>query len=141
MPAGPHQIKFKPEIVDKILDKISKHIPYKVACLSSGVNEKSFYLWKEKGEKDLLENKDTPHAKFVERLSEIEANRMEYHINQLQYQENGHKGAQWVLERVYWKYYSPKVAEIELNERVEALEKQKGVENDKSDSEEKENLC
>jgi len=140
MPAGPHQIKFKPEVIDQILQKISKYIPYKIACISSGVSERNFYLWKAQGEKDLFEFKKTPHADFVVRLAQIEAHRIGYNIEKVEDNENGHKGAQWILERVFWKYFSPKIAEIELNERVENLERLKdGANADSCDQEEK--LC
>lgn len=140
MPAGPHQIKFTPENVESILRKIKRTIPYKLACLSTGVSEKSFYLWKYQGIKDLEMGKDTPHAEFVKRLSNIEAERIGEAIYIVENAQEGHKGKQWLLEKGYWKYFSPRTAEIELNERVEALERQKGIENDETINKEEE-LC
>lgn len=139
MPAGPHQIKFKPEVVDDILLKISKHIPYKKACLSNGVSEVLFYQWLKKGEEDLLHGVQSEHSDVVKRLNDIEAKRIQHHLDNVQDSENGHKGAQWVLERVFWKYFSPKVAEIELNERVEKLESMKGDITNANNAEEKTN--
>lgn len=126
MRTGPKETKFLPDKIDDILDKIGKYIPYKKACLANGVSEKSFYLWIAKGEKDIFEQLDTEHAKFVMKLNNIEAHRIAYNIARLQDSENGHKGAQWVLERVFWKYFSPKVGEIELNDRLENLEQKNG---------------
>lgn len=136
MPSAPYQIKFKPEIVDEVLDKISKNIPYKVACLSSGVSERNFYLWRDKGERDLFEFKDTPHAEFVRRLAKIEAKKIQYNAERIESNENGHKGAQYILEKVFWKYFSPRGIDMELNERLEALEKKQGVVNDECETEE-----
>lgn len=137
MPAGPHQIKCTDKTLDAILASISRGIPYKKACLSKGVSERLFYIWLQIGEEDIFNGRDTKHSSLVRRLNEIEEKRIQYNLERVEEQENGHKGAQWILERVFWKYFSPKIGEIELNERVEALEKQKGNTNDDKNKERK----
>lgn len=122
--------KFDQPRLKAILEMISKHIPYKKACLANGVSEQAFYQWLAKGKKHLQEGKDSKHAQFLVSLSKIEANRIEQHINNIGSGENGHKGSQWILERVFWKDFSCKAAEVELNERVEALENKKADEDE-----------
>lgn len=122
--------KFDQPRVKAILDMIARHIPYKKACLANGVSEQMFYRWLKRGEMELNLGKNTKHAQLVESLNKIEADRIEQHINNIGFNENGHKGSQWILERVFWKYFSANASQIELNERVEALENKKAEENE-----------
>jgi hypothetical protein len=127
-------MKFDEPTVRSILNMISKHIPYKKACLANGVSERVFYIWIANGERDLSEGKCTKYTEFLQSLNKIEADRIEQHINKIDENGNGHKGSQWILERVFWKYFSAKAAEMELNERVEALENKKADVNENKTS-------
>ena len=138
MPSSPKDKRFTPDRVKSILTMIGKHIPYKKACLSNGVSERQFYNWIKQGEKDLEEGLETEYTALLIDLNSIEALRIEGHLENLKHNENGHKGAQWVLERVFWKYFSPKVGEIDLNERVEKLELKKEEGKDGDTDEKKE---
>lgn len=122
-------MKFDQPRINSILKMISQHVPYKKACLANGVSEQVFYQWIASGERDLKEQKRTKYTEFLESLNKIEAERIISHISNIQDDGNGHKGSQWILERVFWKYFSAKAAEIELNERVSELEQKRGNEN------------
>lgn len=117
--------KFTPENLAAILTRIQKGVPYKIACGTRMVSESCWYKWIWRGEEDILNNLDTAHARLVQSLREIEANTIEQNLEKIKETDKGHRGCEWELERRFWKYFSSHAQNIELNERVENLEKSK----------------
>lgn len=117
--------KFTPENVAAILLRISRGVPYKIACGTRKVSESCWYKWVWKGEKDIDEGIDSEHAELVQSLREIEAGTIEENLVKIKETDKGHRGCEWELERRFWKYFSSHAQNIELNERVENLEKSK----------------
>lgn len=124
--------KFKPERVAKILDSISKGVPYKIAAEANGIADATFYDWMAKGSRDLREDIVSDYAQMVEAIREIEQKRIIKNQQNIEESPDGHEGAKWVLERVFWKYFSSKAIELEVNERLEKLEREKGDSSDES---------
>ncbi len=137
MAGGRPITKFKPERVEAILNEIKKGIPYVIAAEMHGIHESTFRDWRRNGRRDILEQIDSDYAKLVRSLREIEGNRIAMNISTIRESEKGHRGKEWELERSFWRYFSAKASEIELNERVEALEDKKGGLDVESEEEEK----
>lgn len=117
--------KFKKERVNAILSDIKKGVPYTVAAEKNGIHESTFRDWRRNGRRDMLSQIESDYSKLVRSLREIEAERISKNIAEIRESEKGHRGKEWELERSFWRYFSAKAAEIELNERVEALENKK----------------
>lgn len=120
-------MKFSQPVAEAILKDITDEVPYEIAAESNGVAYPTFKLWITNGKRDLLAGKKTYYSQFLTAVRDIQKNRVKKHLNRVQDAENGHKGAQWILEKAYWKYFSAKTAEIELHERVSELEDKKAT--------------
>lgn len=118
-------MKFSQPVAEAILKDIGDEVPYEIACESNGVAYPTFKNWLANGKRDQLEGKETYYSQFLTAVRDIQKNRLKKHLHNVKDAENGHKGAQWILERAYWKYFSAKTAEIELHERVSELEDKK----------------
>lgn len=129
MPAGPLRDKFKKETVKGILLDIMNGVPYQIAAEKHGVHESTFRDWRSKGLLAIKENRENDYSDMVRALREIEAERITLNINSIRDSEKGHRGKEWELERSFWKYFSSKASEIDLNERVAELEQKRGLEN------------
>lgn len=126
-------MKFSQPVVDAILKDLEDEVPYKLACESNGVVHGTFQYWMAQGDKDISNgNFDSHHAQLLVAVRNIEKNRVKRHLSNINSGgEKSHRGSEWILERSFWKHFG-KVADIELNERVEALEsKKKGHEDEK----------
>jgi len=120
--AGGRPTKFNTARIKSILTDIENHIPYKIAAQANGIAERTLYYWIHQGQKDMENLTNTQYARFLQSLRKIEANRIRILINKVLSSPKGHKGSQWVLEHVFWKYFSSNVAILDLNERIEKLE-------------------
>lgn len=121
---------FKKETVNAILEDIRKGVPYQIAAEKHGVHESTFRWWKNHGKRSIDEGIEDDYSSLLRSLREIEANRIASNISEIRESEKGHRGKEWELERSFWKYFSAKAGEIELNERLEVLENKKGTENE-----------
>lgn len=128
MPRAHKDSKFTQENINKILDMIFYHVPYKKACVANGVSERIFYYWLQAGERDIDEENETEYASFVKRLRAIESNKIKDYVKKIELSEAGHRGAEFLLERVYWQYFSKSLSEKELSERIEKLERRRASE-------------
>ena len=119
--------KFTPQTRKKILDYISKFVPYKVAAEASGICEDTFYHWRERGKADQEAGLDTEYAKFSEQLAEVEAGKICQHTKNIEdHSEKKWEASAWFLERRWYKYFSPNNSVIEFNKRMEEMEKRNG---------------
>lgn len=137
MAGGRPITKFTPERVEAILNEIRRGIPYVIASEMHGIHESTFRDWRRNGRRDILAQVESDYAKLVRSLREIEGERIANNLLEIRDSEKGHRGKEWELERSFWRYFSAKASEIELNERVEALESQKGGVNVDEKTEEK----
>ena len=117
----------KPETVNKmklIIESVARGIPISVACLAKGLHESHFYNFINQGIVDLAAEEDTIHAKLVESFKTKQENFIAGCMDDIRTSDKGHRGAEWTLERSYWKYFSSAVPNIELMEQIEDLKKQ-----------------
>lgn len=104
-----------------ILDAISKHVPYRVAANANGISERTLYYWLKRGTEDMDSGIDTEFSKFLQSLRKIEAQRIIECLDKIKVSATGHRGCQWLLEHVFWKYFSSNAAILELSEQLEEL--------------------
>jgi|GEM_PF-3239700 len=122
--------KFKPDTVKAILKEIRRGIPYTIAAEMHEVHESTFRDWRRNGRRDIANQVKSDYSELVRSLREIEGNRIAKNIAMIRKSEKGHRGKEWELERSFWKYFSAKAGEIELNERLELLENKRGTEDE-----------
>jgi hypothetical protein len=129
----PHD-KFTPERVNKILADIGEYVPYKIAAEANGIHIDTFKEWLLQGVFDLKHGIESEHAKMASSLRNIEMNKIKENTGKIGKGKYGHKGSEWLLERVFWKYFTQSAADKEFEERLSALE---GTEKDKENKPDK----
>jgi len=123
-------MKFSQPIAEGILKDVANGVPYKISCESFGISYSTFRNWLQNAARDQNEGKETIYTQFLSSLRNVQKNIITNHVSAISESDKGHKGKEWILERAYWQYFSSKAAEMELNERVEALENKKEKENE-----------
>lgn len=121
-------VKKNQERIDAILKDIAEGSTRFHASEANGIAYTTFFYWIKQGQFDLEHAKeDTIEAKLVKALRIIEQNEIKRCRNNIVDRTKGHSGAQWTLERVYWRQFGPNVEARELAEEI-ALLKDKDVE-------------
>jgi len=116
----------KPETpgkIKQILKDISLGSPYKIACEANGLSEVHFYNWVKQGTLDLEADKETPQAEMVKSLRALEQKEMHRCVALIGVAEKGHRGAEWLLERRFWKYFGQNVGVVELGEQMDEMKR------------------
>ena|SRR2546428_4540082 len=119
----PYQLK---KLSDHLIDCLAKNIndgaPYKLAARANGVSERSLYYWLSQGILDLEHDKKTIHTKLVQRLANVEMNEIIELRDKIRGELRGHLGAQWTLERAFYKYFGINAIALELSEKLDNIE-------------------
>jgi hypothetical protein len=118
--------KFNPDTADKIkliIESVSKGIPVSIACPARGLSEAHFYNFIKQGLVDLEAKEATIHAKLVESFKLKQENFVNGCLSDIRNSDKGHRGAEWTLERSYWKYFSSNVPAIEIQKELDELKK------------------
>jgi hypothetical protein len=127
--------KFTPERRSAIIDAISHRIPYEYAAEANGICEDTLYEWLKIGKAHRAEGIDSEYTKFSEDIKRAEMQRIREHSDIIAARPERWQADAWMLERRWYKHYSPSAPIIDLNQRLSKLE---GTENEKSnDSHEK----
>lgn len=113
--------KFTPEIKEKLLTAIKKGAPYELACNYARIHYTTVLNWKKKAEKELLPE----YIEFFNDLKEAEGSTALKWLNVIDksMSEGVWQAAAWKLERRHAKYFSSNSAIVEMNERLDKLEK------------------
>ena len=122
--------KFVPERKEKIIEALRKGAPYELACNYAGICYVTFMNWRNKAEIDKIPE----YVEFFRELKEVEgetALRWLAVIDKAM-DDDQWTAASWKLERRYNKYFSNNAAVIEMNERLDKLEAEKGDKKDGS---------
>ena|SRR3990167_5361174 len=119
---GGRPTKFNHERSDAILNAIAQYVPYRIAAEANGIGERTLYYWLTRGIADMNDGVDSDFSTFLQSLRKIEQEKIIGHIQCIKNNQKGHKGSQWILEHVFWRYFSSNAAIIELNERMDRLE-------------------
>jgi hypothetical protein len=119
---GGRPIKLSSGVATAILDAISCHIPYRIAAESNGIAERTLFYWIKRGCQDMDQGVNSAFSEFLQSLRKIESDKIMSYLSLIRSNTKGHKGCQWILEHVFWRYFSAHAQHIELNERIERLE-------------------
>jgi len=113
-----------PSKIEKILKSIARGIPNKIAIEAAGMCEAQFYNLVTQGMCDISANKKSVQADMVERLRNIEQESIGLSLDKIKDAEKGHRGAEWFLERRYWKFFGMNVSVVELADDMEKLKRE-----------------
>ena len=98
-----------------------KGAPYEIACNYARIDYTTFLNWRKKAEEDKLPD----YIEFFKDLKEAEGSISLKWLNHIDdaMEDGTWSAAAWKLERRRSKYFSQQAAIIELNERLDKLEK------------------
>lgn len=119
---GPGQpSKFTPEIKEKLLTAIRKGAPYELACNYARIDVKTLWNWKQRAEVD----NEPEFVQFFQDLKEAEGLTSLVWLEKIDKAMNdgAWQAAAWKLERRHHKHFSAQAALLEMNERLDRLEK------------------
>lgn len=120
---GGRPSKFTPERRRAILDAIGKRIPYILAAESNGICEDTLYAWLNQGIEDRKNGIDSEFAQFSEDLKRVEREKIEHHLNKIDANVKNWQADAWILERRWYKLFGANAQLMDLNERLDKLEK------------------
>jgi len=122
---GGRPSKFTPERRAAIVDDISKYVPYEIAAQANGISERRLYDWLELGRKDLEDDIDSDFSRFLQDIKEAEKKKIINNAKYIEDKEEKWQASGWLLERRHWKHFSNNAPLVELNRRLDELEKGK----------------
>lgn len=114
-------LKISKEIIEIILQDMADGVPYQQATVANGVSITTWHQWIKQGTQDLMYDVDTLEKYLVQSKARIECEEIKTCRENILNSEKGHPGAQWVLERKYWRHYSSSAANIDLAEDIERV--------------------
>ena len=114
--------KFTKETRDKLLVAIRKGAPYELACNYARIDYTTLLNWRDKAEID----KEQEYIDFFEDLREAEGTTALVWLDKIDKSMNdgAWQAAAWKLERRHYKHFSSQAGIIEMNERLDRLEKE-----------------
>lgn len=121
---GGRPTKFTPERRKAILESIAARIPYILAAQANGIGEETLYGWLRQGFADLSEGIDSEFAKFSEDLKKVEQEKIKHHLNKIDNNVERWQADAWILERRWHKLFGANAQLMELNDRLDRLEKE-----------------
>lgn len=108
-----------------ILKDIADRIPYEFAAEANGICEETLYEWIRRGKRDRKNGTRSEYAQFSEDLKKVELQKIKEHLNAIKENPERWQAQAWILERRWWKQFSPNAAVLELNKRLERMEAEK----------------
>jgi len=116
----PHPFrKLTKKLVDVICKDIKEGSTYKLASEANGITKRIFEIWRLQGEVDEEHEVDSLCAYMVRSLAKIRQDEVKWCRKAIKTKQKGHKGAEWTLEKAYWKEFGPQAQIKELAEDVE----------------------
>jgi len=114
--------KVSQDNINAILKDIAEGAPRKHAAEANGISARHFHYLIAQGIVE-MENGifHTLQAHMVRSLRKIEMDEIKGCRNNIRENDNSHKGAQWTLEHVYWKWFGNNVEAKELAQQIEEL--------------------
>ncbi len=112
------------ERLQKIMEAIGNGVPYEIAAEANWISPRYLYECIAQGKVDLEHGDDTPKARLAQGIRDKELKDITSCLSDIREKEKSHKGAEWILERRFWKHFSSNVPTIELNEKMDRLEKE-----------------
>ncbi len=116
--------KVNQEMLDAILLDIEEGAPRKHAAESHGIHESTFHNLIRQGLVDMLAEQNTLEYRLVVSLRNIEKAKIKSCVTKIEKGKYGHKGCEWILEQVYWRYFGGSAQARELIADMEELRNQ-----------------
>jgi hypothetical protein len=126
--------KFTPERRASIIDAISHRIPYELAAEANGISLETLYEWLRIGKEHAKDNVNSDYTIFSESLKRAEMQKVREHCDIIAARPERWQADAWLLERRWYKYFSPNAAVIDMNERLTKIE---GATHEKGSDEER----
>ncbi len=117
------EVKISQQRIDAILKDISEGSTRFHASEANGIAYVTFYYWVKQGQLDIRYGIESLNAYLVNALRQIEQDEIKNCRKNIVGSNDGHKGAQWTLERVYWKQFG---SHAHITELAEDFELEKG---------------
>lgn len=114
--------KFTPERRAAILKDIGDRIPYEFAAEANGICEDTLYDWINQGKRDRKAGINSDFAKFSEEIKQAELKKIRQHLEKIEQNPERWQADAWILERRWWKHFSPNAAVLDFNKRLERME-------------------
>lgn len=117
--------KFTQENKKRLIDAILKGAPYEMACNSAGICYNTFLNWRKKADIEELPE----YIDFFRDLKEAEGQTALMWLAKIDkaMEEGAWQAAAWKLERRHYKHFSSQAGIIEMNQRLDQLEKGGGA--------------
>jgi len=114
--------KFNNLVKKRILEGIRKGAPYEIACNYAGIDYSTFANWRIRAKT----RKEPDFVEFFDTLRQVEGETALMWLDKIDkaMDEGLWTAASWKLERRYNKYFSNNSGVIEMNERLDKLEKE-----------------
>ena len=123
IPRGPggQPTKFTPEIKAKLLEAIKKGAPFELACSYARIHFSTLMNWKRKAEDEFCPE----YIKFFEDLEEAKGATALMWLEKIDkaMDEGTWQAASWKLAKRHSKHFSESAGIIEMNERLDRLER------------------
>lgn len=114
--------KLTPERAAAIIESISHCIPYEIAAEANGICEDTLYEWLLRGRNDLKKGVDSKYAQFSESIKRTEMAKIKENLDTIKDSPERWQARAWILERRWWKHFSPSAAVVDFNKRLEKME-------------------
>ena len=121
--------KFTPERCAAIIHDISRRIPNQLAAEANGICEATLYDWLNTAKAHQMSGIESDYTKFSELLKRTELTKVQQHLDILSERPERWQADAWILERRWAKFFGNNVLLKELNERMNAIEGGKHVNN------------
>jgi transposase-like protein len=120
--------KFTPERRLAILNSIANKIPYELAAQANGICERTLYYWLEQAEKDDEAGIHSEYVQFLQDLKQVEQEKISKLLKSIESKPERWQADAWLLERRWWKFFSPNAALIEFQKQLDRMAKE-GIKN------------
>lgn len=113
--------KVDQEMIDDILKDIKRGVPYKHAAEANGLTETMFGNLLRQGVVDIRERLSTLESNLVTSLRKIEGDEISACKEDIRSSDTGHRGAEYILNKVYWRHFGDNAQMRELLEEFKIL--------------------
>jgi hypothetical protein len=114
--------KLSLDLIKKISQELQDGSTIRLACLANGITKRIFEIWRAQGQVDLEhDNFNSLPALLVRSLANVHQNEVKKHCKNIAKDKRGHRGSEFLLERKFWEDFTPNVATLKLNQKMDDL--------------------
>lgn len=108
--------KLTQKLIDDLAHHISRGVAIKYACPACGIHRDTFHRWMVKGERDKLNEEETPHSLLFDTISKVKSQFIQEAIENIKKAGRSNKNWQansWLLEKLYSAGYGKDSLEVQ----------------------------